>query len=145
MMIFLVIVLVFIGLVFAFMQQSKFGKEPAGERLERIKKSPNYKDGKFQNQHDTPALTEGVSMLSVLNEFFFKKKKHRKPPTVLPSRKTNLLTLAPDKDVLVWFGHSSYFIQIDGKKILVDPVLSGAASPVKFTTRSFPGSDVYTT
>ena len=34
-------------------------------------------------------------------------------------------------------------MQLDGKKILVDPVLSGSASPVKFTTRSFKGSDVY--
>ena len=31
------------------------------------------------------------------------------------------------------------------KKILVDPVFSGNASPVKFTTRSFKGSDIYTT
>jgi len=31
------------------------------------------------------------------------------------------------------------------KKILVDPVFSGAASPVKFTTRSFAGSDMYST
>jgi len=145
MIIFLATVLVFIGVVYIFIQQPKFGKAPSGERLERIKKSANYKEGKFQNLSYTPALTEGVSMLSVLNEFFFKKKKHRKPPTILPSQKTNLLALAPNKDVLVWFGHSSYFIQIDGKKILVDPVLSGAASPVKFTTRSFPGSDIYTT
>ncbi len=35
-------------------------------------------------------------------------------------------------------------MQVDGKKILVDPVLSGNASPLKFTTRSFKGSDVYT-
>jgi L-ascorbate metabolism protein UlaG (beta-lactamase superfamily) len=36
-------------------------------------------------------------------------------------------------------------MQIDGKRFLVDPVLNGSASPVKFTTRSFKGSDVYTT
>ena len=36
-------------------------------------------------------------------------------------------------------------MQIDGKKILVDPVMSGAASPLSFTTKSFKGSDVYTT
>jgi L-ascorbate metabolism protein UlaG (beta-lactamase superfamily) len=34
-------------------------------------------------------------------------------------------------------------MQIDGKKFLVDPVFSGNASPVKFTTKSFKGSDVY--
>jgi len=47
--------------------------------------------------------------------------------------------------VLVWFGHSSYFIHIDGKKILVYPVLSGAVSPIKGAIRSFKGSDIYTT
>jgi len=45
----------------------------------------------------------------------------------------------------VWFGHSSYYLQIDGKKMLIDPVMSGSASPVSFTTRSFVGGDVYTT
>jgi L-ascorbate metabolism protein UlaG (beta-lactamase superfamily) len=43
----------------------------------------------------------------------------------------------------VWFGHSSYFIQIDGKKILVDPVLSGHASPFSFSIKAFKGTDVY--
>jgi L-ascorbate metabolism protein UlaG (beta-lactamase superfamily) len=41
-------------------------------------------------------------------------------------------------------GHSSYFIQLDGVKILVDPVFSGNASPVSFTTKAYAGSDVYT-
>jgi L-ascorbate metabolism protein UlaG (beta-lactamase superfamily) len=45
--------------------------------------------------------------------------------------------------VIVWFGHSSYFIQVDGKRILVDPIFSGRSSPVKFTTKSYRGSDVY--
>ena len=44
----------------------------------------------------------------------------------------------------MWFGHSSYFLQVDGKRILVDPVFSGSASPVSFTTKAFRGSDVYT-
>jgi L-ascorbate metabolism protein UlaG (beta-lactamase superfamily) len=36
-------------------------------------------------------------------------------------------------------------MQVDGKRFLIDPVLSGAASPIKFTTKSFTGSDVYNT
>jgi L-ascorbate metabolism protein UlaG (beta-lactamase superfamily) len=51
--------------------------------------------------------------------------------------------LDPEKDVLVWFGHSSYFMQIDGKKMLVDPVFSGNASPFSFAVKSFKGSDIY--
>ena len=63
----------------------------------------------------------------------------------MPSQKTDLRKLDPSKDVLVWFGHSSYYLQLNGKRILVDPVFSGNASPVSFTTKSFDGADVYTT
>ena len=63
---------------------------------------------------------------------------------MLPSKKTDLKNLDSRKNVLVWFGHSSYFIQVDGKKILVDPVFSGNASPLSFTTKSYAGTDVYT-
>jgi L-ascorbate metabolism protein UlaG (beta-lactamase superfamily) len=78
-----------------------------------------------------------------MKDFFFKKSRRGKPATILPSKKTDLRKLDPLNNVMVWFGHSSYFLQVDGKKILVDPVLSGNASPVKFTTRSFTGSDIY--
>lgn len=135
--------LVLIGVVF--MQQASFGRLPSGKRLEKIKQSPHYKEGQFQNLEHTPDLAEGVSYYQVMKEFFFQKSKRNTPLDTIPSKKTNLKALDPSKQVLVWFGHSSYFIQIDGKKILVDPVLSGAASPIKATTRSYMGSDVYTT
>lgn len=128
-----------------FMKQPKFGRVPTGERLERIKKSPQYKDGQFQNIHSTPNLTEGVSYSKVFIDFFINRSKRSKPIAIVPSRKTNLHTLSPEKNVFVWFGHSSYFMQIDGKKILVDPVMSGSASPIPPTTRSFNGADIYTT
>lgn len=129
---------------YIFLQQDKFGKTPSGARLERIKHSPNYRDGQFQNLSHTPALTEGVSYWAVMKEFFFSDKKRKVPTDSLPSEKVDLLALEPDENVLIWFGHSSYFMQIDGKRILVDPVLSGAASPLSFTTRSFKGTDRYT-
>ncbi|WP_246343771.1 MBL fold metallo-hydrolase [Adhaeribacter radiodurans] len=127
-----------------FLQHPKFGKHASGARLEGIKQSPHFKEGKFQNLSYTPDLAEGASYYRVMKEFFFNKSSRNVPATVLPSQKTDLLNLPQDQDVLVWFGHSSYFIQLDGKRILVDPIFSGSASPVKFTTPSFKGSDVYT-
>ncbi|MBC8156081.1 MAG: MBL fold metallo-hydrolase [Bacteroidetes bacterium] len=132
------------GGVAAFMQHPQFGKMPSGKRLDRIRASPNFRGGQFQNGSHTPDLAAGIGYWRVITDFLFDKSARSKPPRSLPSRKTNLLTLAPDSDVVVWFGHSSYFLQVDGKKILVDPVLSGSASPVAFTTRSFAGTDVYT-
>jgi len=141
----LLIIALPVAMVYFFMKQSKFGSLPAGERLELVRVSPQYKNGAFQNQSHTPSLTEGTSYWGVLKEFLFFKKERPKPSQPLPSVKTNLLDLKKEENVWIWMGHSSYFIQVDGKTILVDPVLSGAASPLSFTTKSFPGSDIYTT
>ncbi|UUC44378.1 MBL fold metallo-hydrolase [Flavobacterium cerinum] len=128
-----------------FMQHPKFGKLPTGERLERIKKSPNFRDGQFQNSSVTPDLTEGANFFTVLKEFIFKENTRVKPTDSLPSVKTNLHEIPLTEDAYVWFGHSSYFLQTNGIKFLIDPVFSGAASPIRMTTKSFGGSDRYTT
>ncbi len=127
-----------------FINQKSFGKAPSGERMKRIQQSPNYRDGSFQNLNFTPVFAEDVNKLDMIRDGIFKISKRKAPSVSLPSVKTNLHQLDPEKDVLVWFGHSSYFMQIDGKKILVDPVFSGHASPVSFMISSFKGSDVYT-
>jgi L-ascorbate metabolism protein UlaG (beta-lactamase superfamily) len=128
--------------IYMFMQQSVFGKEPSGARLERIIKSPNYKNGAFQNQTPTVVTREGASYIKLMMDAF------NKPATVvpditIPSVKTDLKNLLSDKPVIVWFGHSSYLIKYKGINILVDPVFSGTASPVSFFGNSFKGTDVY--
>jgi len=129
--------------LFRILGQKQFGKLPSGERLQRIKNSPNYKNGAFQNLSHTPDLTDGATYFSVSKDFFFGKHERRFPERLIPSVKTNLHSIPKHENVLVWFGHSSYFMQIEGKRILVDPVLSGNASPFSFTTKAFNGSDVY--
>lgn len=127
-----------------YMRQDKFGKAPSGARLEKIRQSPNFKNGKFQNLSKTPTLAEGHNYFEVLYKSYIKNKPRHYPSDSIPSEKTDLLNLSADTDVLVWFGHSSYFMQIDGKRILVDPVFSGNASPVPGTVKSFKGTDIYT-
>lgn len=138
------VLVVLVLAVFLFMQQAEFGKAATGDRLSRIQQSPNYKDGKFHNQSYTPDLAPDVSMYQVLNDTLFNRSKRNRPGGRLPSQKTDILRLDPETDVLIWFGHSSYFMQIDGKKILVDPVFCGNASPFSFMVKNFQGSDVYT-
>lgn len=143
MLIVTLILFILIVFIIVFINQPQFGKLPTGAELEKVKQSPNYRQGKFQNIHDTPDLVEGVSYYTLIRKFFFAKSKRSKPAAALPSVKENLHTLPADKNIIVWFGHSSYFMQVAGKKILVDPVFSGSVSPVRFTTRSFKGTDVY--
>jgi len=138
------IILIILSAV-VFMQQPKFGKLSKGDRLERIKKSPNYKNGSFKTQSPTPIMSEDVSYFTLFKESLFKRNKRISPVDEIPSVKTNLLNLEKHRDVLVWFGHSSYFMQVDGKKILVDPVLSGYASPFSFSVKAFKGTNNYTT
>lgn len=118
-----------------------YGKLPSGERLKRIKSSANYKDGSFQNLSKTNAMAEDASFFKTMREFF-NKPENVKPPRKLPFVKTDLKNLG-DKPTLVWFGHSSYLLKINGVTILVDPVLSGSAAPMSFMIRSFLGSDEY--
>ncbi len=141
--IFLISLVVFLIMVGVFLKQPKFGKLPSGERLQRIKKSPNYKNGSFQNVSHTPDLAEGVTYHSLIKEFLFKKRIRVSPTDTLPSVKTDLLNLDTKADILVWFGHSSYFLQIDGKRILMDPVFSGSASPFSFAIKAFAGTNPY--
>jgi len=145
---FILFIIIFIIVVFslfiaAYMQLPKFGKLPSGARQDSIELEPNYINGSFQNLSPTPQLTEGASFFTVLKQFVFDKPKRGKPADILPSHKTDLHRLHPDENVLVWFGHSSYFLQVDGRKMLIDPVFSGSASPLPGGTKSFPGSDVY--
>jgi L-ascorbate metabolism protein UlaG (beta-lactamase superfamily) len=138
------IILLFIVAVFLYMRQSKFGQNPEGARLERIKNSPNYRDGQFQNLSETPSFAEGYSIAGVMYNFLFTTYPRTKPESKIPSIKINLKTIPLEEDVLVWFGHSSYYLQLAGKRILVDPVFSGNASPIPGSMKSFDGTDIYT-
>lgn len=140
----LVIIAAVILAATVFLNHPKFGRRPSGAGLQRMKQSPHYAKGEFKNLSVTPALAEGVGFTRVFYEFFFRKDKRDRPSVPLPSKKENLKALGKHENVLVWFGHSSYFMQIDGKTILADPVFSGHSSPVKFTTKAFAGSDAYT-
>lgn len=76
-------------------------------------------------------MAEDVSYPKMMMEFFGKGI-DREPSTVLPSVKTDLNSLSANEPLLIWFGHSSYLIKIEGKNILVDPVFSERASPVQY-------------
>ncbi|MBT3383207.1 MAG: MBL fold metallo-hydrolase [Prolixibacteraceae bacterium] len=141
MVISLSIVILFGMTVLIFMKHPKFGRIPTGERLEKIQKSPHFVNGTFRNLNHTPQITGDKGFFGMMREYF--SATNKKPINAIPSIKTDLLDLNSDENVLVWFGHSSYFIQIDGKRILVDPVFSGHSSPFSFSVKAFNGTDQY--
>lgn len=127
---------------YCFLRQPSFGKLPTGERLERIKHSPNYRKGVFWNQIATPMMTGDKNRWQSMWDFIFADKENIRPKKAIPVIHTNLKKLPQEKNLMVWFGHSSYLLQIEGKRILVDPVFC-AASPVSFINKPFPGTDIF--
>ena len=136
-------IIVVLGVVgIAFINQPSFGRLPQGERLERIKRSPQYRDGSFQNQRPTETVTAEGGRLKAMWTFLFSKPERLYPDKPVRAIKTDLKALPKDSDWMVWFGHSSYLLQLSGKRVLVDPVFC-MASPVSFVNKPFKGTDIY--
>jgi len=118
------------------------GKLPSGKYLEQIKKSPNYNGTSFQNLSETPMKSPDISYWRMTREFL-KKHPGRLPTKPIPFVKTDLTKINYNETTIVWFGHSSYFIRIENKNFLIDPVFSGHAGPLSFMVKAFPGSNEY--
>ena len=139
--------LVVVSLVVVIVRQALrlpvFGAKAKGMRKERIQASPHFLKGQFQNPMPTPAFTEGYGMAKVTWEWLFDRAPKRNPDRRLPAVKTDLLAFQKTDEVLVWFGHSSYYFQLGGLRFLVDPVFSGSASPFKKGIPAFAGTNEY--
>ncbi len=122
----------------------KFGKGTEGARLEAIQNSPNYVDGEFGNLIDTPKFTKDASTLSILINHWMNPPGRLTPEMPIPSVKTALKALDASSDVIIWLGHSSFYIQLGGKRILLDPILSDHAAPFTFLNKAFAGTSIYT-
>lgn len=127
--------------VLAYLQHPLFGALPDGERLARIANSPNHDGGAFRNQIDTPMTTDESPVSMMLSDLV--NKGQTRPPAAIPAIKTDLKALDAAQDMVIWLGHSSYYVQLGGQRILIDPVFSTNASPVPGTNRAFEGTTLY--
>jgi len=131
--------LAFVG----FLQLDSFGKDPGGARLERIKKSPNYINGSFVNLVETPVMAPNINYFDLMLGYF-KKVENREPSFTIPSIKTDLKVPPSARPTITYFGHSAYMLQIDGKNLLMDPVLSERISPVQWAGgKNYAGTHVF--
>lgn len=117
-----------------------FGKAPEGARLERLRKLPNFKaDGTLDNLSPTPMLPDNVSYWDIIVGMI-KGNENSSPKKALPHVTPDFTETTKTK--LIWFGHSSYFLQVDGIRVLIDPVFSKRPSPFSFVgTGAYNGTD----
>lgn len=135
------------GGTYSFLQQPKFGRTPSGSRLARMQASPHYQNRQFQNLVPTTVMSNegaGDNRIVATWKFLFGDKKGIVPEQPMLSKKTPLSSLNKNEDCVIWLGHSSFYLQLAGKTILIDPVFSAYASPVFFANKAFAGSNIYT-
>jgi L-ascorbate metabolism protein UlaG (beta-lactamase superfamily) len=102
----------------------------------KIEDSPQYKDGKFNDMGNALNMSF-TDYVSTTWDFLFAKN-HRTPDTELQVKQVDLSHFNDqDSDQLnvTWLGHSSLMINIDGYKILADPVFEKRVSvfgPTRF-------------
>ena len=108
-----------------------FGGDVSKERKITYQKSQQYKDGKFNNTLPVPKDLSFSETLSLAYKFFSTKVPNGRPNKDIKAHKIDSASVANyNKDTrLIWYGHSSFLLQIDKKNILLDPMLGKVAAP----------------
>src|SRR4029077_17369802 len=107
------------------------GRRAEGARLERLKASPRWAGEGFRNLHPIlPGLRDARVPMPTLTEFLCGGER-RVPRAPLPALSPlQTWTQAPGSGLRVtWLGHSTVLIEIDGYRVLTDPVWGPRASP----------------
>lgn len=122
-----------------FVLNAGFGRTPQGAQLSIVERSAQYRDGAFHNQLPTPGFTGDKNMLAAWWEFLTARRENARPAQPLPRVATDLASLPSQQEVIFWLGHSSWYLQLSGQRILIDPVFSSYAAPFSFLNKAFDG------
>ena len=111
---------------------ASMGAAPKGERLTTMKESGNYKDGKFVNAQETQVMLDGTFWKTVGE--WFNGDQVRVPESEVPLVEMDADTYDGDPPGgfrVTWMGHNTVLVEMQGAKILTDPVFSKRVSPLK--------------
>ncbi|CAL9646572.1 putative protein [Streptomyces sp. enrichment culture] len=113
-----------------------FGADPGGERMARIRRSPHFEDGVFQNPGGTARTRPSGSTRDLAKVFLDRDSRSRRAPKgTVPVHATTLADISRPPATglrLTWMGHSSVLAEIDGQRVLFDPVWGERCSPFPF-------------
>jgi L-ascorbate metabolism protein UlaG (beta-lactamase superfamily) len=112
---------------------SALGGRASGNRLERMRQSPHFHDGAFQNT-EPASLTGpagGPGGRNMISEMLFGRQRRRpsKPVPVVTPSAAELVAPASSGVRATWLGHATVLLEIEGRRVLFDPVWSERCSP----------------
>jgi|TARA_B110000046_G_scaffold64904_2_gene72353 L-ascorbate metabolism protein UlaG (beta-lactamase superfamily) len=126
----MVSLILIVGLLFVNLSP-QFGGSPTEEQTESYSKTGHYKEGVFVNELETNMDMDFSAMYETMLEFI-KGGENLQPKEDLPVKKIEAQWIEQNKNQLTkltWFGHSAFLLQLDGKKILIDPMLGESPAP----------------
>ncbi|MCA9668666.1 MAG: MBL fold metallo-hydrolase [Myxococcales bacterium] len=103
------------------------GKAPHGQHLTRISRSKHFREGRFFN-----ALPEVRGSYWTMLKRWVTGVEHgepEQPPPVRKRARADFASAPPSGLRVSWFGHSTLFVEIDGVRLLLDPVWGKRTSP----------------
>jgi L-ascorbate metabolism protein UlaG (beta-lactamase superfamily) len=134
-----VLVAVLVAAGSAVLSLPQFGAPMIDARLERAKANPHYRDGRFVN-----VLPESPTSLASFGSYVirqFQGDEVREPPAPLPVVAVDKAALAaapPPRGLRAfWIGHASTYVEIDGLRLLIDPVFAERVSPLPIGPKRF--------
>ncbi|WP_433532427.1 MBL fold metallo-hydrolase [Micromonospora sp. CA-263727] len=105
------------------------GGRLTGARAARAARSPQFRDGVFHNRAGTQTMVPTPDR-NLLRDLVFGKQKRRPTAPVPVVRSTAAIDVDPARELnVVWYGHATTLIEIEGRRVLLDPVWSDRCSP----------------
>lgn len=114
----------------------QFGNPPNGDALLRIENSENYQKDHFKNGVDTKLEMGFKLMIQTLREYMQAENTAPESPIQVHGR-PETSNHSPEGTFITWYGHSTILLEIDNKKLLIDPMLGKASAPVPFFSKRF--------
>lgn len=109
----------------------QFGGKVSKELEAQYQQSPNWKNGSFQNLEDVQVVMPFSKFPSIIyKQLSSNKNKFPSPPIpVLPFDKSAFLAPS-ERAKFIWYGHSAILLRMQGKTMLIDPMLGPDTTPI---------------
>jgi L-ascorbate metabolism protein UlaG (beta-lactamase superfamily) len=134
----IIIALVIISFTLFLYLSPQFGKRASAKQQLEYAMAENYKDGKFLNKEEIAMKMNARSIFAMIKEVMnpHPEVMPKSDIKVIPLRKDKLVNENDTQDQIIWLGHSSFYMKLDGKIILFDPVFSQKTGPHPWVGRA---------
>jgi len=109
----------------------QFGGKVTKEWKQQYEQSDNWRKGSFQNLTETPLSISFTDFPKVIYKQLTNRKgrEPEHPLPVISFDKKSFLAPSP-KSKFIWYGHSVVLMRIEGKTLLIDPMLGPDTTPI---------------